>query len=304
MAGLAALLTKSALDAALAGTAAKGTMDMNKKKEEAPSLGLKVLGDGSKTKASDTKVNDPQYKRLSQAEKDDLFITLVEGGLSTREAMKVITSGYISEDIARKLSKDAIKGIEGVTGIPMAFPTPERKDGGTPPVTGTTVKKQTRTETPEGEVRETTTTFDGNSGIEKSSKTEIPEIDLSKMFPNIEEMKIDDISPNNPAVREWARKYGISPEEMAKKARARYRTHDSLRGGIVETKTKAADVANQANAIHGRTIEVEPEDVMPSHMTRAEQNQERHAGQERLAREILRNEARAKDNLLHKDSVK
>ena len=41
MAGLAALLLKPALDAALGGTAAKGTMDINKKREVS-----KILDDG------------------------------------------------------------------------------------------------------------------------------------------------------------------------------------------------------------------------------------------------------------------
>lgn len=302
MAGLAALLFKPALDAALAGTAAKGTMDMNKKKEDS-----KILDDGTKTSKKPVekkeKAKEPEYKTLSKNDLDDLMIMLVEGGLSSPEAKKIAKTGYISEDALGKLSPDAIKGIEGLTGIPMAFPTGD-KPKGTPPVTGTTVKKQTRTETPEGEVRETTTTFDGNSGVKKQTTTEIPEVDWSELFPNIEEMKIDDITPDNPEVKKWAKMHNLSPEEMAKEARARYRTHESLRGGIVETKTKAANVANQANAIHGRTVEVDNSDVMPSHMTRAEQNQERHAGQERLARQILRNEARAKDALLHKDQIK
>lgn len=302
MAGLAALLTKSALDAALAGTAAKGTLDMNKKKEDS-----KILDDGTKTSKKPVekkeKAKEPEYKTLSKNDLDDLMIMLVEGGLSSSEAKKIAKTGYISEDALGKLSPDAIKGIEGLTGIPMAFPTGD-KPKGTPPVTGTTVKKQTRTETPDGEVRETTTTFDSNSGVEKSSRTDMPDIDLSEMFPNIQEMKIDDITSDNPEVKEWAKKYNLSPEEMAKEARARYRTHESLRGGIVETKNKAERVANQANSIHGRTVEVEDSDVMPSHMTKAEQNQERHAGQERLARQILKNEARAKDALLHKDQIK
>ena len=301
MAGLAALLFKPALDAALAGTAAKGTMDMNKKKGDS-----KILDDGTKTSKKPVekkeKSKEPEYKTLSKNDLDDLMIMLVEGGLSSSEAKKIAKTGYISEDALGKLSPDAIKGIEGLTGIPMAFPTGD-KPKGTPPVTGTTVKKQTRTETPEGEVRETTTTFDGNSGVKKQTTTEIPEMDedLDRL---IEYFGVDDIDPNDIRVRALAEEKGVLPETIARLAKARLRTHESLRNGIVERKNNAERVANQANSIHGRTVEVEDSDVMPSHMTKAEQNQERHAGQERLARQILKNEARAKNALLHKDSIK
>ena len=231
------------------------------------------------------------------------MIMLVEGGLSSSEAKKIAKTGYISEDALGKLSPDAIKGIEGLTGIPMAFPTGD-KPKGTPPVTGTTVKKQTRTETPEGEVRETTTTFDGNSGVKKQTTTEIPEVDWSELFPNIEEIGTGDIREDDPRIIEIAKQKGVLPETIVRLLRANLRTQDSLRDGIVERKDKAKKVFDQANSIHGRTVEVEDSDVMPSHMTKAEQNQERHAGQERLARQILRNEARAKDGLLHKDQIK
>lgn len=117
MAGLAAsLLLKPALDAALAGTAAKGTMDMNKKKEGTPSLGLKIVGDGSKTKAFDTNVRDPQYKTLSQAEKDELMIMLVEDGLSAREAIQIATTGYIGKDTLKKLSPNLRRKLSRMTG--------------------------------------------------------------------------------------------------------------------------------------------------------------------------------------------
>lgn len=302
MAGLAALLLKPALDAALAGTAAKGTMDMNKKKEDS-----KILDDGTKTSKKPVekkeKAKEPEYKTLSKNDLDDLMIMLVEGGLSSSEAKKIAKTGYISEDALGKLSPDAIKGIEGLTGISMAFPTGDKPEG-TPPVTGTTVKKQTRTETPEGEVRETTTTFDGNSGVKKQTTTEIPEVDWSELFPNIEEIGTGDIREDDPRIIEIAKQKGVLPETIVRLLRANLRTQDSLRGGIVERKDKAKKVFDQANSIHGRTVEVDNGDVMPSHMTKAEQNQERHAGQERLAKQILRNEARAKNALLHKDQIK
>ena len=232
------------------------------------------------------------------------MIMLVEGGLSTPEAKKIIKTGYISEDALGKLSPDSIKGIEGLTGVSMTFPEPS-KGSGTPPVTGTTVKKQTRTETPDGVVTEKTTTFDGNSGIKKTSKTEIPDDDLSDLFSNIDlsQLSPEDITEDNPYVKLTAERTGLLPETVVRLARAELRTHESLRNGIVERKDKAKRTFDQANSIHGKTVEVNNSDVMPSHMTKAEQNLERHAGQERLARQILRNEAKAKDGLLHKDGL-
>ena len=58
MAGLAALLLKPALDAALAGTAAKGTMDMNKEEATKP-----ILDDGllSKSEKKETKALDVSW---------------------------------------------------------------------------------------------------------------------------------------------------------------------------------------------------------------------------------------------------
>lgn len=308
MAGLAALLTKSALDAALAGTAAKGTLDMNKKKEESPFLdtGLLSKSENEDEKKVEKKVEEkkePEYKTLSKNDLDDLMIMLVEGGLSTPEAKKIIKTGYISEDALGKLSPDAIKGIEGLTGVSMAFPTGDKPEG-TPPVTGTTVEKQTRTETPDGEVRETTTTFDSNNGVEKSSKTEIPEVDWSELFPNIDEISTGDIREDDPRIIEIAKQKGVLPETIARLVRANLRTQESLRNGKSERTDKAKRIANEANRIHGKTAEIDAKEVMPSHLTRAEQNQVRHESQKRWAETQLRAEERAKNALLHKDQIK
>ena len=302
MAGLAALLLKPALDAALAGTAAKGTMDMNKKKEDS-----KILDDGTKTSKKPVekkeKAKEPEYKTLSKNDLDDLMIMLVEGGLSSSEAKKIAKTGYISEEALGKLSPDAIKGIEGLTGVSMAFPTGDKPEG-TPPVTGTTVEKQTRTETPDGEVRETTTTFDSNNGIKKTSKTEIPDIDLSELFPNIDEITTDDINENDPRVIEIAKQKGILPETVVRILRANLRTQESLRNGMTERKENAKRISDEANRIHGMSAEINADEIMPSHMSRAEQNQVRHESQKRWAETQLRAEERAKQSLLHKDQIK
>ena len=118
MAGFTALLLKPALDAALAGAAAgaaaKGTIDMNKTKE-----GIKVLDDGTKT-SSKKKVEkiekEPKYKKLSQLEEYELMITLVEGGLSTREVNDVMKAGYISNDQLKKLPAELRRKIARITG--------------------------------------------------------------------------------------------------------------------------------------------------------------------------------------------
>lgn len=297
MAGFASLLLKPILDASLAGTAATGTMGMNKKEATKPIFddGFLSVSDGKGTKAK-----DPEYKTLSREELLDLSIMLIAGGLSPKEATKIATSGYISEEQLKKLSPDAIKEIEGLTGIPMTFPEPEKSDG-TPPITGASMKKTTRTEMPDGEVTEKTETFDSNSGIKKSSRTEIPELDLSELFPNVEFIKPEDITVDNPHVRRAAVRTGLSPEEVVKMARARLRANESLRDSKSERKSKSREVTDQIGKLHGRTIEVDEKDIMPSHMTKAEQNVARHAGQKRLNEAKMREEELAKQNLIFND---
>lgn len=289
----------NALKSALGYAGAKGISNMNKKEEKKP-----ILDDGllSETETKTEKKATP--RTLSKDEADTLAVMLGEGGLSSRKIKKIMETGFISEEDARSLSPEVIKNIEELTGVPMAFPEPS-KGSGTPPVTGTTVKKQTRTETPDGVVTEKTTTFDGNSGIKKTSKTEIPDDDLSDLFSNIDlsQLSPEDITEDNPYVKLTAERTGLLPETVVRLARAKLRTHESLRNGIVERKDKAKRAFDQANSIHGKTVEVDNSDIMPSHMSKAEQNLERHAGQERLARQILRNEAKAKDGLLHKDGL-
>lgn len=120
MAGFAIPLIKPLLDAALAGAAANGTMGMNKTKEGIKVLGddKKVLGDGKKT-SSEKKVEkkeEPEYKTLSRAEKDELMITLAEGGLSTREIVKIMKSGYISDDQLKRIPVELRRKIAKMTG--------------------------------------------------------------------------------------------------------------------------------------------------------------------------------------------
>ena len=294
---IATPLLLSAIRASLAGTAAKGTLDMNKKKET-----QKILDDGLLTKTETTTEKAPALKTLSKDEIQDLTIMLVEGGLTAKEAEKVAKTGFISESALKKLSKDAIQNVEGLTGVSMAFPTGDKPEG-TPPVTGTTVKKQTRTETPDGVVTEKTTTFDSNAGGKKSNKTEIPEIDLSDLMSNISLIGIADANPQNPKLQEWAKQHGKDPTEVAEALKKWMRTNESLRGGPAERKINSQKNTAAVNNIHGKSAQVDNGDVMPSHMTKAEQNLVRHASQERLARQILRNEKKAKESLLHKDEL-
>ena len=116
MTGISALLLKPALDAALAGTAAKGAMDMNKKKED-----FKILDDGTKTSKKPVekkeKTKEPEYRTLSESEIDDLMIMLVEGGLSTREAKQIAKTGYITKEQLAKLPPDINRRLTKLTGI-------------------------------------------------------------------------------------------------------------------------------------------------------------------------------------------
>lgn len=241
MTGLAALLTKSALDAALAGTAAKGTLDLNKQDEK-----QKVLGDSvepkdqlmEETTPKDTSKETPKEspkETKKDIDKDALAVTLAMGGLSGPEVKQVMKTGVLSEKMLKKLDKDVFQDIEDITGVSV-FPTGEKPEG-TPPVTsGTTVKKQTRTETPDGDVKETTTTFDSNSGVEKTTRTEIPEDDLSDLISKNTFMNEGDITPDASSIKALAKKTGIPAAKIAKDALARYRTHKSLEGSKIEAR--------------------------------------------------------------------
>lgn len=112
-AGLIASLM-NALNATTAAQAAKSTMDMNKKKETSKD----ILDDGllsKATKETSDKAKD-YFKTLSRDEKDELLLTLVEGGLSTREAIQVLNTGYISNGALKKLSPDIKRKISRMTG--------------------------------------------------------------------------------------------------------------------------------------------------------------------------------------------
>ena len=106
------------LEGSAAGVAAKGTMDMNKKKE-----GEKAILDDGLLSKSNTKVKGENksesnsFKTLSQAEKDELMIDLVMGGLTTKEAVKVISTGYISKEQLAKLPPEINRKLAKITGI-------------------------------------------------------------------------------------------------------------------------------------------------------------------------------------------
>ena len=108
------------LDVGAAGTAAKGTMDMNKKE----GANKEILDDGLLSK-SDTKVKGESdgYRTLSKAEKDELMIDLVMGGLTTREAMNVIKTGYISKGDLEKIPVPLRRKISRMTGHDLGVQT-------------------------------------------------------------------------------------------------------------------------------------------------------------------------------------
>ena len=74
-AGLIASLTKLMGDSALAGIAAKGTMDMNKKKENQAILDDGLLS-SSKTKTETKKNEAPKLKTLSKSDSIQVFVTI------------------------------------------------------------------------------------------------------------------------------------------------------------------------------------------------------------------------------------
>ena len=113
MAAFAVPLIKPLLDLALAGAAAgatvKTTKDVAKKiKEE------KHIKDTAK--ALNDKEKEPKYKKLSRAEKDEILITLAEGGLSTREIIEVLKTGHISDDQLKRIPVELRRKIARITG--------------------------------------------------------------------------------------------------------------------------------------------------------------------------------------------
>ena len=112
MAAFAIPLIKPLIDLALAGatagTVAKATKDVVEKiKEE------KHIKDTSKALSEKEK---PNYKSLSRAEKDEILITLAEGGLSTLEIIEVLKNGYISNDQLKRIPIALRRKISRITG--------------------------------------------------------------------------------------------------------------------------------------------------------------------------------------------
>lgn len=112
MAAFAIPLIKTLLDLALAGATAgataKVTKDVAKKIKEEKHIKdtAKALNDKEK----------PNYKKLSRAEKDEIMITLAEGGLSTREIIEVLKNGYISNDQLKRIPVELRRKISRMTG--------------------------------------------------------------------------------------------------------------------------------------------------------------------------------------------
>lgn len=113
MAAFAVPLIKPLIDAALAAAAAgattKVTKDVVKKIKEKKAL------EGETEKPSEEKV-EPEYKTLSRAEKDELMITLVEGGLSTSEVKEIMRTGYISDGQLKRLPVELRRKLSRMTG--------------------------------------------------------------------------------------------------------------------------------------------------------------------------------------------
>ena len=112
MAALALPLIKPILDAILAasvvGATAKTTKDVAEKIKEEKHIKdtAKALSEKEKSK----------YKTLSRAEKDELMITLAEGGLSTREVIEVLKTGHISDDQLKRIPVELRRKIARITG--------------------------------------------------------------------------------------------------------------------------------------------------------------------------------------------
>jgi len=297
MTGLAALLTKSALDAALAGTAAKGTLDLSKEDKK-----QKVLGDSVELKdqlMEDEKVKETPKespkKSKKNIDKDALAVTLAMGGLSGPEVKQVMKTGVLSEKMLKKLDKDVFQDIEDITGVSV-FPTGEKPEG-TPPVTsGTTVKKQTRTESPDGDVKETTTTFDSNSGVKKTTKTEIPEDDeLKKLLSNIDFVNSKDFE-QHPRIQEYLDKKGLKGEERAKAIMDLVRnanTNVSLKSSRIEARDAskrwiAENARKRIEAPKDKVVSLSPAEKAMADNRHFDEGQSKADAERRAAEEVAK----------------
>ena len=99
---------KAAAGAAVAGAATKVTKDAVKNIKEKKDI-------EDKAKAPSEK-KEPEYKTLSKAEKDELMITLVEGGLSTSEVKEIMRTGYISDGQLKRLPVELRRKLARMTG--------------------------------------------------------------------------------------------------------------------------------------------------------------------------------------------
>ena len=99
---------KAAAGAAVAGAATKVTKDAVKNIKEKKDIEDKAEAP-SEEKA-------PEYKTLSKAEKDELMITLVEGGLSTSEVKEIMRTGYISDGQLKRLPVELRRKLARMTG--------------------------------------------------------------------------------------------------------------------------------------------------------------------------------------------
>lgn len=131
MAAIALPLIKPILDAVLAasvvGAAAKTTKDVAEKIKEEKHIKdtSKALSEKEKKDIEDkakvpsdekAEEKEPEYKTLSKAEKDELMITLVEGGLSTREVNEIMKTGYISDGQLKRLPVELRRKLARMTG--------------------------------------------------------------------------------------------------------------------------------------------------------------------------------------------
>lgn len=269
-------ILQAALQSALAGTAAKSTLDLNKK-EEKP----KVLGDSVEPK--DQLMEEP--KKRKNIDKDALAVTLAMGGLSSSEVKQVMKTGVLTEAMAKKLNKDVFQDIEDLTGVSV-FPTGE-KSKGTPPITGTKVKKETTTTTPDGSIKkETTTTFDSNSGVKKTNKTVIPEDDeLKELLSNIDFVNSKDFE-QNPVVQRYLDSKGLQGEDRAKAIKDLVRNANeniSKRKQGWEAKTQSEKATKAASRTYGHSVDVDEAEILDNGLTRGQQNLKRHQAQEARA---------------------
>lgn len=102
-----------ALGLGAAGTAAKGTMDMLKEKDEAKLGNPEASIPGKNTVEA---IKNGFANKLDKHKQNTLLVDLVAGGLSSKDAQEIAKTGFITEEMIDRLDENGLKALESFIG--------------------------------------------------------------------------------------------------------------------------------------------------------------------------------------------